>query len=149
MVSIVADPYFDESVRQAVTSENWRIYKAVRSLLEDRLVGLSDDLLDDIEGIDQGFDVPAALLVDDSAEGWIFDSGLDYKEQLALYKEHKAQEDTGQPSGLVGKVAMEHMDVTQREFDDIVEVFQEHGIEAVGDYTRGKGADRAILWSSN
>ena len=90
LLTAALDLYFDKSVRQVVTSENWRLYQAVRSLVEDRLAGLADDLLDDIEGVDQGFEVPAAGLVDDSAKEWIFDSELNYKDQLVLYKEHKA-----------------------------------------------------------
>ena len=75
---------------KAVTSENWRLYQTVRSLLGDKLAGLTDGLLDDIDGIDQDFEVPAAGQIDDSDDGWIFDSDLEYREQLALYKERKA-----------------------------------------------------------
>lgn len=85
LLTAALEPYFDEDVRQAVDAENERLYDTVNGLLRERLSGLGDGLLDDVDGLDNDFEMPEAQLTGEDTS-WTLDSNLNYIEQISLYK---------------------------------------------------------------
>ena len=94
------EPYYDRENPRTVMTENDRISKAARLMLEtirpkleEALSGLKVEGLESLdlkESINLDFRPPSAdHFIDDSNGGWLLDTSRDYEEQLQLYRRWK------------------------------------------------------------
>lgn len=80
--------YFDPEPWNVVTLKNREVKKKVKEFLEDKITNVLEDI--DLSEFDK-YEPPKAEQVDDQAEDWIYESDLDYFDQLESYKRFKGQ----------------------------------------------------------
>jgi len=79
--------YFDQEAWDEANNKNWDIRTKVREFLEDKISNVLETL-DLSEFQDEEF--TKSDLIDDDHMKWLYDSNLDYMDQLSKYKEHKS-----------------------------------------------------------
>jgi len=92
MDNIIRDalrPYLDVRAYNTVIEENQRIREQVKMALQERLNTALSDLTVDVN---TDFDVPVGNLVDEDND-WLFNTDLDYVDQLNRYDAHKRRGD--------------------------------------------------------
>lgn len=87
LIMVVINEYFDYDKWNRVIRQNNNLQDKVREHLTPMITNLLEDI--DLEEFD-GFDPEKGDLKDDSDKQWLYDSGLNYLDQLMKYKNHKS-----------------------------------------------------------
>lgn len=96
------EPYYDYENPEIVRSENYRIAREARRMvegirpqLEEVLDGLKVEGLESLDlrqAVNEDFEAPEAdHYVADSNDGWLLDTDLDYDRQLELYRRYRSK----------------------------------------------------------
>lgn len=87
LIMEIVNEYFDHDKWNGAIRKNISLKKKVREHLEPMVTNLLEDI--DLDEFDE-FDPGEGDLKDDSGKSWLYDSGLEYIDQLTKYKEHKS-----------------------------------------------------------
>lgn len=91
MTKIIANEiskYVDRDAWREVRQKNMELRQKVRDFLEDKIENVLEEL--DLSEFDD-YEPPKADEIDDDSEDWLFDSELDYMEQIEKYKEWRGK----------------------------------------------------------
>ena len=77
-------------VMNEVMEKNQELSQKVRKFLKGKITNVLEKL--DVSEFDD-FEPEKAEEIDDSDEDWLYDSGLDYEEQIGKYKEFQRKEE--------------------------------------------------------
>jgi len=87
LIMVVVNEYFDRDKWNECHTKNNELKQMVREHLEPLVTNLLEEI--DLEEFDE-FEPGKGELIDDSEKDWLYDSELEYVDQLMKYKEHKS-----------------------------------------------------------